>query len=107
MKNNEREFERRSVRIDNTPVSVKVIRCSGVDCNFEGEVIDRTFDGMPAVVLEKKFKAKGWEVGKSEKHDLCPSCVKKQQNERRQRRNGRLKVIDMSKANGVIAGAAV
>lgn len=103
---NEREFERRVITIGGMPVSVKILRCSGVGCDFEGEVIDRTHDGMPSVVLEKRFKAKGWEVGKSAKHDLCPGCVEKVQAERRKRKQGRLKVTDMSKVNGVIAGAA-
>jgi hypothetical protein len=83
----ERRYERHITFIDQKPVGVRRLFCAGDDCGQQGEILDRTKDGLPPALIERRFKAKGWEVGKSEKHDYCPACVEKQRTERRQRRN--------------------
>jgi len=46
---------------------------------------------MAQDILPKKFRAMGWEVGKRDKDDRCPSCVKR---DRDARRRARLTVVE-------------
>jgi hypothetical protein len=73
--------------IDRKPVKVRRLFCAGDGCGQQGEIMDRTPDGLAPALIERRFKNKGWEVGASEKHDYCPACVEARRIERRQRRN--------------------
>lgn len=73
--------------IDRKPVKVRRLFCAGESCGQQGEILDRTPDGLAPALIERRFRNKGWEVGKTEKHDFCPTCVEAQRVERRQRRN--------------------
>lgn len=66
-------------------VAVRVIRCSETGCGFEGEIIDPKH--LPPNVIAKKFQQRGWSVGANDRHDICPSCVKRRTEERRARKN--------------------
>lgn len=82
----ERRYDLFTIMIDRKPEKVRRLFCSS--CGQEGEIIDRTPDGLPPALIERRFKNKGWDVGKNDKHDLCPACVERIRNERRERRNG-------------------
>lgn len=86
MSEKKRDFEPISARIGGKNMTVRRIRCATPGCGFEGDIIDGTRNGLPSEVTERKFRQKGWEVGASEKHDYCPSCVEKIRLERRARR---------------------
>ena len=83
----ERRFDRHIIRIDGKPIGARKLICATPSCGQEGEIPDRTTDGLPPKVIERRFVQKGWEVGKNAKHDFCPSCVEARTIERRQRRN--------------------
>lgn len=83
----ERKYDMHTTFIDRKPVKVRRLFCVTPSCGQQGEILDRTPDGLAPALIERRFRAKGWEVGKSEKHDFCPTCVETQRVERRQRRN--------------------
>lgn len=83
----ERRYERIITTIDGKPVGCRRLVCATPSCGQEGEILDRTTDGLPPALIERRFKQKGWEVGKNAKHDFCPTCVEARTIERRQRRN--------------------
>lgn len=72
--------------IDNKPIGVRRLTCATEGCGFQGEIIDRSHDGLPSGVVRRKFEQKGWEVGNNERHDFCPKCVEAKRAERRARR---------------------
>jgi len=72
--------------IDHKPIGVRRLICATEGCGFQGEIIDRTNDGLPSAVVRCKFEQKGWDVGNNEKHDFCPRCVDARRAERRARR---------------------
>lgn len=73
--------------IDRKPTKVRRLFCATPACGQQGEILDKTPDGLAPALIERRFNNKGWEVGKNEKHDFCPACVEQQRTERRQRRN--------------------
>ena len=84
----DRKWLREITKIDGKPLGVRRIFCATSGCGQQGELLDRTNDGFPPSLIERKFEQKGWEIGKSDKHDYCPACVERQKIERRARRNG-------------------
>lgn len=87
--------------IDNRSLGCRRLFCATPGCGQQGELIDRTRDGLPPDVIERKFAQKGWTVGYDSKSDYCPSCTKTRESERRAKR---LKSI---KVNGAAAEPAV
>lgn len=80
----ERRFEKRATTMGGQLITVRPVKC--VECGQPGDIIDRTRGGLPSVQLGRMLKAKGWEIGASEKHDYCPKCVAGHRAERRARR---------------------
>lgn len=68
------------------------IRCSSADCSNVAELPDRK--GLPTHVIERKFKQRGWHIGKTEKHDVCKDCLERR---RLAARNGRTPVANTAK----------
>lgn len=83
-KASERDFPWIRIRINGTPVGAHRLACA--TCGFQGDVLDNNVKPLPSSVIEKKFRQKGWEVGKNEKHDYCPNCVAKMVAARRAKR---------------------
>lgn len=97
-KSSDRKFEKFITKIDGKPIGVRRLFCSTPGCGQQGELLDRTTDGLPSDFIVKKFEQKKWSVGNSEKHDACPSCVERERIERRKRRSTtraiNLKIVD-------------
>lgn len=66
-------------------VGCHTIRCS--ECPNTKEVLDRGYRQLPFDEVERRFSKAKWFVGKDEKHDLCPDCVKRHTLERRAKRS--------------------
>jgi hypothetical protein len=79
----ERSFVKTAIRMDGITVGCHRLKCSQPSCDFEGEVLDRHATQLPASVIIKQFKRKGWTVGSNPKHDICPGCVERISDERR------------------------
>lgn len=80
----ERLFPMQRSEIGGIFVRTRPITCSS--CEQPGEIIDRTKCGLPSVQVQRILTAKGWEIGASDKHDLCPKCKTAKRQERRDRR---------------------
>lgn len=85
----DRKWLRQTIRINGQSVGRHIIRCS--ECSAEHEILDRGYKQLPFDEVERRMVRDKWFVGKNEKHDLCPACVQKKQNERRARRATRPK----------------
>jgi hypothetical protein len=72
---------------------VRRLMCAEPNCGFEGEITDKTHDGLPSNVIRRKFEQKGWEVGTNEKSDICPACVEKRRVARRQKKSQHVAVL--------------
>jgi hypothetical protein len=91
----DRKFDKHFAVIDNKQIGMRKLCCVEPGCGQQGELIDRTRDGLPPDVIERKFKQKGWTVGYDSTGDLCPSCTATKQ---AQRRTKRLKPIIVNEA---------
>ena len=77
------------------------LKCRNEACGFESEILDRRMPPLAGPIIERKFKELGWEVGKNEKHDVCPKCVEAERIDRRKRRSGNgNNVISITQAQG-------
>ncbi len=85
----DRKWLRQTIRINGQSVGRHIIRCS--ECSAEHEILDRGYRQLPFDEVERRMVRDKWFVGKNEKHDLCPACVRKKQDERRARRAARPK----------------
>lgn len=81
------------------------LKCRNPECGFEGEILDRNTPPFASGMIERKFRDKGWEVGKNEKHDVCPKCVEAERVARRKRRHSQQShnVIELVKQPQTIA----
>lgn len=70
---------------DGTRRRVQFTTCSR--CGTEGAVTDSPGSSLPGEVIEKKLKRLGWLIGSKPRHDVCPECVGKIQDERRSKHN--------------------
>lgn len=68
-----RKFEVARQRIDGTFRTTASIRCSQCGC-VEDVSIGAGSTMLPDQAVAKKFAAKGWVIGSSEKKDLCYDC---------------------------------
>jgi hypothetical protein len=71
----DRRFEKHSIIIDTKPIACRKLFCATPGCGQQGEVLDTSASTLPSAVVERKFKQKGWEVGRDPSKDFCPSCV--------------------------------
>lgn len=81
-----RSFAFRSVRRagPHSPAqSGAVITCSA--CREEDFVIQTSRSGLPPDVIARKFSQAGWAVGKKPSDDLCPACIAKRVDSRKER----------------------
>lgn len=83
-----REWNRHSINMNGQMVQVHTIRCSNFPtCRTSCDIPDRRGKAQsPPEVIEKRFTHKGWFVGASEKHDLCPECAAQKALDRRLKR---------------------
>lgn len=56
-----------------SPRQAHRITCSG--CAFTSDMTISRVAGLPPEVTARKFQQRGWLIGKSAHHDLCPACV--------------------------------
>lgn len=85
-----RTFERRSSWTGSGPDrdarqgTKYVVLCS--ECGSEGAMhINKIAGSVPPDMIGKHFTAKGWLLGRSASHDICPSCLEIKASERRKR----------------------
>lgn len=78
-------FERNSIRVgDNQLRGVYVIRCSA--CPETETILISKFSGsMPFNLIQRSFHHKGWVIGTTRKHDVCPACLKRVTTDRQSR----------------------
>ena len=62
---------------------VRFLKCSDPVCGREDEITDNGNIALPTDVVKRKFRQKGWDVGKNREHDICPVCVENQRLARR------------------------
>lgn len=82
----DRKWIRTNIRMNGQSIGRHIIRCSEPGCTNEHEIIDRNARQLPFNEVEKRFTRDKWFVGRNDKHDVCPECIKKRQDERRSRR---------------------
>lgn len=78
----DRKFIRTVIRMDGQSVGRHILKCSEPGCGEEHEIIDRGHRQLPFDEVRRRFERDKWFVGKNEKHDQCPKCVKKHRDER-------------------------
>jgi hypothetical protein len=82
-----RKWDRPIKRIDGKPMGYRPIKCATPNCGCDAELNDRTTDGMPSDMIQRKFEQKGWTVGADARFDFCPRCTEAATVARRARRS--------------------
>lgn len=90
LRGNDRLFPLIHIQIEGRRVGAHRLVCSTPGCGAEAEILDQNDRPLPSNVIERKFKQKSWEVGKNERHDVCPRCVEAERVARRQRRRNNI-----------------
>lgn len=72
---------------------MRFLKCSDPICAREEEITDNGRTELPTEVVRKKFRQRGWEVGKDRTRDVCPVCIENVRVARRQSKEAKLKVV--------------
>lgn len=82
----ERWFDFRGVRragVNGPTQDAAVVKCS--QCREEDFVIQNGRSRMPPDAIHRKFSQAGWAIGRKASDDMCPACVAKKVENRKER----------------------
>jgi hypothetical protein len=81
-------YEIGSVEVAGRRFSGPMLRCSSCT-NTETIRNTSNLPNMPPVLASKKFSQLGWEVGHNARHHKCPTCIRLEREQRRERHRDR------------------
>lgn len=81
---------------------VRYLTCSDPVCARVEEITDNGRTELPCTIVARKFKQKGWTVGRDRAHDTCPTCAANARAARRKTKEVELKIVRPNPTDPVV-----